>query len=119
MEVIPFLPSLDFTPRYLNPSGLNTWVEHLPFAFDLIQSLRPAVVVELGTHYGESFFGFCQSVAECGLDRSCYAVDTWRGDQHAGLYGEDVYETVAAYRRENYPAFSNLLRTTFDEAMKL
>jgi hypothetical protein len=110
------LPSHAFNPKRLNP-GFYNWLGHLPFAHDLLRSLRPATLVELGTHYGESYFGFCQSLVESGIHCTCYAVDTWKGDEHAGFYGEEVFEDVTAYNDRNYSSFSNLLRMTFDEAV--
>jgi hypothetical protein len=110
------LPSHSFHPRRLNP-GFNNWLGHLPFARDLIGSLRPSVLVELGTHYGESYFGLCQSVIESGVNCTCYAVDTWKGDEHSGLYGEEVFSDVCAYNQRHYASFSNLLRMTFDDAV--
>lgn len=119
-ESRPHFPALDsptFVPLRYRPGNLRTWSGHLPFARDLIASLQPSMLVELGTHYGESYFGFCQSVEETSISCTCYAVDTWRGDPHAGEYGEEVYEQVEQYNRERYGAFSYLLRTTFDDAL--
>src|SRR6266581_7695039 len=76
---------------------LSAWFEHAPFAFWLIDTLRPKVVVELGTHLGFSYFCFCQQVQKSNLPTRCFAVDTWRGDAHAGFYGEDVFTTVRSY----------------------
>ncbi len=111
------LPSLEFAPRHVNPPGLNNWAVHLPFARDLIDSLRPGVIVELGTHFGESYFGFCQAVVEAAVDCKCYAVDTWQGDDHAGYYGDSVFDGVKEHNTSTYPEFSHLLRMTFDEAL--
>ena len=44
-------------------------------------------------------------------------MDTWRGDRHAGTYGEDVYEHFRRFHDERFGAFSALLRCTFDEAL--
>ena len=53
------------------------------------------------------------------LPTRCLAVDTWQGDEHAGSYGEDVYESAARLSRSHaYGAFSRLLRMTFDEARR-
>lgn len=93
------------------------WIGHIPFAAFLIQSKRPKVLVELGTHTGNSYFAFCQAVAEAGLTTKCFAVDTWEGDEHAGQYGDDVFEEVAAFNSSRYCGFSTLLRMTFDEAL--
>lgn len=111
------LPSLEFAPKRVNPPGLNNWTGHLPFARDLIASLRPDVIVELGVHFGESYFAFCQAVAETAIDCKCYAVDTWLGDGHAGFYTGGVFDDVKEYNQQNYAHFSQLLRMTFDEAL--
>ena len=42
-----------------------------------------------------------------------------RGMQHAGFYGEEVYETLQRYHDKRYGAFSRLVRSTFDEAVEL
>jgi hypothetical protein len=70
----------------------------------------------LGTHYGYSYFAFCQAVQEGGITADCFAVDTWTGDKHSSFYGEDVYETVERENRK-YHAFSTLLRKTFAQAL--
>jgi Methyltransferase domain len=110
-------PATDFTPRRYAPGGIANWSRHLPFAYDLVALLRPARVVELGTHFGESYFGLCQSVLENDVRCRCFAVDTWKGDRHSGFYGEEVFEEVDAYNRAHYSAFSTLLRCTFEEAL--
>jgi hypothetical protein len=112
------LPSLTFRPKRLNPPGLNNWVGHLPFAADLIAAVRPKTIVELGTHYGESYFGLCQATLEASVPARCYAVDTWAGDDHAGFYAQDVFDEVAAYNTAHYSSTSRLIRSTFDEALK-
>lgn len=94
-------------------STASAWVEHIPFAFWLVEALAPRTVVELGTHVGTSYFAFCQAVAGLKLQTRCYAVDTWQGDEHAMFYGEEVYQAVAQHNAR-YSAFSTLLRTTFD-----
>ncbi len=96
--------------------GLGAWSDHLPFAFDLIATLRPRLLVELGTFSGESYFGFCQAVRQYGTGTSCYAVDTWRGDDHTGPMDESCYLAVDINNQRHYSAFSYLVRGTFDEA---
>ncbi len=82
----------------------------------MIQEVSPKIFVELGTHTGNSYFSFCQSVVEAGLSTKCYAVDTWQGDEHAGKYGDEIFAKVNANHQETYAEFSRLLRTTFDDA---
>jgi Methyltransferase domain len=108
------LPSALWQPRWLKPSA---WVEHLPFAFWIMEASRPQRFVELGTHFGTSYFAFCQAAERLELGCQAWAVDTWKGDEHAGFYGEEIYEQVRAHNSANYAAFSNLIRSTFDEAL--
>ena len=93
------------------------WQGHFPFAFWSIERWCPRVFVELGTHLGDSYFAFCQSVQEYKTGTECFAVDTWQGDTQAGAYGDEIYAEVAAHNQENYAAFSHLLRMTFDQAL--
>lgn len=113
LDVI-FKRSLFWRPTYIAQSA---WLEHIPFAFWLVESLRPRKIVELGTHYGSSYFSFCQAVTKLDLETLCFAVDTWGGDEHAGLYGEEVYGQVSEYNQQHYSSFSTLIRSTFDQAL--
>ncbi len=112
--VFPALDAGAFLPVVYRPAGLRNWSGHLPFARDLVASLRPRLLVELGTLHGESYFGFCQALAESGIQSSCYAVNEWR-DASAG--GEETYAEVERHNFERYAGFSHLLRMTFDDAL--
>ena len=106
--------SMCIRPRLVPPSA---WIGHIPFAAWVVEEVRPSILVELGTHNGASYLGFCQAVLENSLDTACFAVDTWQGDEHAGIYGEDVYGALVQYHQAHYAGFSQLLRMTFDEAL--
>jgi methyltransferase family protein len=109
------LPSQRFQPRIY---GVGAWTEHLHFAYDLVAKERPAFLVELGTDRGESYFAFCQSVAENQTGTRCFAVDTWKGDAQSGFYEEITFQQVEAHNRQHYQDFSTLLRRDFDHALK-
>jgi hypothetical protein len=114
--VLPALPEAAFqAPEYLEPSA---WTEHVPFAFWLIDALRPGVLAELGVHYGTSYFAFCQEIRRQGLSARAWGVDSWKGDAHAGFYGEEVWEMVSRHNARSYPAFSTLVRDSFDAAAR-
>ena len=98
-------------------SNIDSWHGHIPFAFELIKNLKPKRFVELGTHKGDSYLAFCQAVKYYQTNTECFSVDTWQGDEHAGAYGENIYETLATYHDERYHTFSSLLKMKFDEAL--
>jgi len=64
--------------------GQSAWVGHLPFAFWIIDAVRPDQFVELGTHTGVSYCAFCQAIEKLDLSTVAYAIDTWEGDAHSG-----------------------------------
>jgi methyltransferase family protein len=109
-------PVVFSVPRRLSP--VTSWQEHTPFAMYAVAVLRPTLLVELGTHFGDSYCSFCQAVSELQRPTSCFAVDTWRGDEHSGTYGDDVLADLRAHHDPLYGLFSELLQTTFDEAVQ-
>ena len=115
MNKINLLETVLFKPDLLNSN--SGWIGHLPFAGWLIREIKPKIFVELGTHYGHSYFAFCQSIIESGCATKSFAVDTWKGDEHSGIYSDDIYIEVDACNQKKYSAFSTLLRTTFDNAL--
>lgn len=109
-----FRQSMFWIPDRQAPSA---WDEHVPFAFWLVDVLRPAMIVELGTYHGVSYSGFCQAVKSLSLPTCCFAIDTWKVDQHTGFYGDEVHREFVAFHDKHYSAFSRLVRSTFDEAI--
>jgi Methyltransferase domain len=95
-------------------SSVYHWLGHIPFAFWIVEATQPDLIVELGTHTGDSYFSFCQAVRQLGLRTRCCAVNTWAGDLHCGA---ETYERVSKINRRKYLPFSRLIRSTFDEAL--
>jgi hypothetical protein len=93
------------------------WVEHIPFAFWLMESVQPRIFVELGAYSGNSYLAFCQAVKKLNLPTKCYAVDTWEGDVHVGKYSNNIYRDLNDYNTSKYVNFSQLIRSTFNEAV--
>lgn len=74
----------------------GAWSGHRRFAYDLVRFARPRTIVELGALYGTSFFAFCQAVKDGQLNSRCFAIDSWRGDPHVGIYNDSVFHAVQA-----------------------
>lgn len=107
-------PAAFAAPDWLAPSA---WIEHVPFAFWVAETLRPEIFVELGTHHGTSYFAFCQELRRQGRPVRAHAVDTWKGDEHAGFYGEEIWVAVNRHNRAAFADFSTLHRETFATAL--
>ena len=94
------------------------WFGHKFFAYDFVRNFKPKTIVELGTHKGTSFWSFCQAVKDENFPAKLFAVDTWKGEKHAGFYGNEVFEKVKEIQEKYYKDLKiNLLRKTFDEAI--
>lgn len=121
LYVLQKMNNTDLAVSLVEPRRLvlpNPWAGHIPFAAWLIHQIKPRVLVELGTHTGNSYCAFCQSIEEASFPTKAYAVDTWQGDEHAGRYDDSVYEQLRAYHDPLYGSFSTLLRKTFDQALE-
>ncbi|GAB3048091.1 class I SAM-dependent methyltransferase [Stenotrophomonas tumulicola] len=110
-------PVIFLKPHITHPYA---WVGHIPFMYVLADLLRPRSFVELGTDSGNSFLAFCQAVKALGLQSQthCYAVDCWKGDEHARFYGDQVYQTLSSYQKPRYGDFSTLVKAYFDDALE-
>lgn len=110
----PLSNSMLMSPRAVS---LSAWLGHIPFASWLVEQLRPQSIVELGTHRGCSFLAFCQAVQEQLQATRVFAVDTWEGDEHAGYYGDEIYEELHQHQQRNYSGISEMLRMRFEQAL--
>lgn len=121
MALISLFNPLDYPIALAVPERLtdvSAWHGHIPFAFSLIAMQRPSTFVELGVHRGDSFCAFNQAIKMLGLSTKSYGIDIFTGDVHAGLYdGAAVYQELRDYHRQRYAEFSELIVSTFDEAL--
>lgn len=106
---------ITFEPKRLITAS-PAWTGHLPFANYLVKKIKPGILVELGSHTGNSLCGFAQAVKEEGLSTQIYGVDTWQGDAHAGTYNDNIYQKLHGYVSIEY-SYLTLLRMTFDQAL--
>ena len=114
--MIPYLPpSLTrFDPKKI---VFSTWVDHLAFGYDAVIATKPRLLVELGSHNGFSYFTFCQAVVENELNTVCYAIDSWEGEEHAGIFDDSVFKEFMSHNREYYRGFSYPQKMLFEQAV--
>lgn len=104
-----------FSPRY--ESKVTAWHSHRLFAYSLIKKHRPSAIVELGVHYGDSYFTFCQACEELEIDAQCFGMDLWRENEQGNSHVDEVFDHINFYNNEFYNSFSTLLRMNFEDAL--
>ena len=101
--------SMFWRPVFLEASG---WLEHIPFAFWLIEAHKPSIFVELGAQEGVSYFAMCQAIDRLRLKTNCYAVSTWQTGNSAKQKEQDIFEAFKAHNDAHYSSFSRLVKST-------
>ena len=97
----------------------TAWWGHLQFMFSAVDLVRPRRFVELGSHHGTSFFAANQAASRIGIDMESFAVDSWEGEEHTGVYDQSVYEGfMEVLERQRYTN-AKPLKMYFDEAAEL
>nr|WP_295469457.1 class I SAM-dependent methyltransferase [Mesorhizobium sp.] len=94
-----------------------SWHAHVPFANSLIELLVPRMVVELGVHKGDSLLSMAAAVQRFNQPGRVVGIDTWRGDDHAGVYDGKAVLDELMDRAANFGLRITLLRSTFDDAL--
>ena len=112
-----YSPTFEFTEDL--PPQSSAWSGHYFFAYDLIRNTKPKIVVELGTHKGNSLFSMAQAIKDETLKTELHGVDTWEGDSQAGYYGEEVYKEFLRISKEYYRDVKIIPhKMLFDDAVK-
>jgi hypothetical protein len=93
LDDLQICDELFWEPARLVPP--EAWVGSHSICFLARQGIAPRC--SSSTHSGNSFSAFCQPIATLGIPGRAFAVDTWKGDEHAGHYGEEVFEDLAAF----------------------
>ncbi|AFL85072.1 hypothetical protein Belba_2519 [Belliella baltica DSM 15883] len=109
----------EFLKYHKRITGPDSWVDHIPFVKYLINIKKSNLIVELGTHTGNSFCGILEAIKEFQPSSKAYAIDTWEGDDHAGFYEDSVFTNLNKYIEDNYSQNGFLIRKRFDEALNM
>lgn len=98
-------------------TNVDDFHPHLPVAMALVSMLRPSRVVELGVYLGDSLCSMAQAVRLLALPTKLYGVDTWKGDEHSGRYGEEIVQDLRRYLVRNDYQNVELIRKTTLQAV--
>lgn len=97
----------------------SAWSGHYSFAYDLVANTKPKIIVELGTHKGNSLFSFSQAVKDFNLDTEIHAIDTWEGDSQTGYYGNEIFTEFKKIVNKYYQNVNIVPhKKYFDDAIK-
>jgi hypothetical protein len=110
---------------YLNPINIggSAWTGHAYFVNFLVSIIKVKTFVELGIHYGFSYFNICRVMEilkseynDC-RDSKAYGIDSFEGDVHA-VFNEDGnnIEKHVNKLNINFSYFSKIIRSKFDDA---
>lgn len=112
-----YSPTFEFTKEL--PINSSAWSGHYFFAYDLVRNIKPKIIVELGTHKGNSLFSMAQAIKDEGLNTEIHGVDTWEGDSQAGFYGEDIFKEFKNISKKYYKDVNIVThKMFFDDALK-
>ena len=87
-------------------------VEHVPVAEWLIEEVQPEKVIELGTHYGVSFFAV--KLRNSSQRHFCVRGGYRKGTVRQAIMRRGIQNSVNFFN-ENYKQNGRLIRSTFDE----
>ncbi len=105
----------DDSLRRFTYRNTSAWIGNIPLARYLIRAMKPNLFVELGTHFGVSYFNMCDEISRVNYGGKAFAIDNWIGDKHSGFYSNEVFEIVQEENKKY--EFSTLLRMQFHDAL--
>lgn len=103
----------------------SAWNGHIYFVNFLISILKPKIFVELGIHYGFSYYNICRTLQilkqedKDFITTKAFGIDWFKGDQHAKI-DETEEINIESYVRDNnlkFSYFSEIIKKKFDNAV--
>lgn len=85
----------------------SPWLEHVPFAFWLVEALSPRLAVEVGTHTGVSYFAVCQAAERLAVDMRAFALC-------APAISPQMADQMRTHNEALYSGFSRLIEPGAD-----
>jgi hypothetical protein len=116
MERLYLPPSL----RYLDPMRVVGGVplDHASLVYDLIEALRPQLVVDVGAGPGVAFSVACQSMRDHDVDGLAYAVDAWADDEGKPEDDPTRWASLNDFLRAHFRGVAYLMKMPPAEALQ-
>lgn len=116
MTQLPY-PAISIASFWLPQHPMTcSWQEHAPFAFWLMEALRPHCVVELGTQDGFSLLAFSQGAKASGIECACYGVGNWSNVNSSSSSSDDTYRQLTGLIERDYFTTTKLRNMPVAEA---
>jgi GT2 family glycosyltransferase len=98
---------------------ISNWHGHVPFAFWLMNALRPGIFVALGTHDGVAYTAFCEAVRANLIETKCFAISHQCAHESSEFFCQTSSQDVTFCHAAHYTAFSRLLRMSTDDSYRV
>lgn len=86
------------------PEDLDGWNSRSPVFVELIEELRPELVIELGTFKGASAAYMCEVMERAGIPGAILCIDTWLGSELLWHHADDpAFGRLRRYMRFGRP----------------
>jgi hypothetical protein len=99
------------------PDATCGWQEHIPFAFWIVEKLRPGTYVQLGLGDGDAYSAFCQAAERCWPSIACYEVAGAHADDSDALCDESSYQEFGRGRDQQHGGSARVIHLSCEEAL--
>jgi hypothetical protein len=117
-DPVPFVTLLYVPPslRHFEPLRPSGDASRL-LAYDLVEALRPRLVVDVGAGAAGAFGAFCQSLRDHDVDGLAYAVDRWEDDGEKPAEDETRLLAINQFLHTYFRGVAYLMQMPEEEAL--
>jgi hypothetical protein len=106
--------------RYLDPMRVvaGQTMDHTSFLYDLVEAVRPVLLVDVGTGAGIAFSVACQSMRDHDVDGLGYAIDSWADDEGKADDDPTCWASLNGYLRAYFRGVAYLMKMAPADALQ-
>jgi len=91
---------------------------HTSFVYDLVEAVRPALLVDVGAGAGIAFSVACQSMRDHDVDGLAYAIDSWADDESKTEDDPTRWASLNAFLRAYFRGVAYLMKMAPADALQ-